>query len=126
MKAWLKIVAFLAFAGALTAAGTYAWVRYPTFFRYNLKLATGPVGSDGQKLIAAFNRELAAEHPLVRMVPVATDTLAANGKALAAGEVHLAVLRSDDVAAAQGRTLFVLRRMSPPPSSLALSGSLMR
>ena len=76
MNSWLKIVAFLAFAGALTAAGTYAWVRYPTFFRYDLKLATGPVGSDGQKLIAAFNRELAAEHPLVRMVPVATDTLA--------------------------------------------------
>ena len=30
MNSWLKIVAFLAFAGALTAAGTYAWGALPT------------------------------------------------------------------------------------------------
>jgi hypothetical protein len=31
---------------------------------------------------------LPADHPLVRMIPVATDTLAANGKALVTGEAR--------------------------------------
>jgi uncharacterized protein len=92
-------------------AGAYVLMRQPSIFtwRYELKLATGPIGSDGQKIVAAFVREIAAEHPLVRLVPVPTDSFEASAKALIDGDVDLAVLRSDDAAAAQGRTVFIVR-----------------
>ena len=64
----------------------------------------------GQKILAAFIREVAAERPIVRLVPVPTDSLSASGKALIDGQVDLAVVRSDDAAAAQGRTVL----HSPP------------
>jgi TRAP-type uncharacterized transport system substrate-binding protein len=109
----------------IALAFAFTWTAYPSLFalRYELKLATGPIGSDGQKLLAAFMREVAAERPLVRLVPVATDSLAASGKALVEGKVDLAVVRSDDEAAAQGRTLFLLRRIGisvllPPESKI--------
>jgi TRAP-type uncharacterized transport system substrate-binding protein len=73
-------------------------------------LAIGPVGSDGQKVLAAFIRDLSAEHPLVHLVPVPTDSLSQSAKSLMDGRVDLAVVRSDDEAAAHGRTIFVLRQ----------------
>jgi hypothetical protein len=43
------------------------------FARLSLRVATGPVGSDGQKLLAAFVRSIADAHPRVRLqiVPMA-------------------------------------------------------
>jgi hypothetical protein len=62
-------------------------------WRYELKIATGPIGSDGQKILAAFSqkilaafiREVSAERPIVRVVPVPTDSLSASGEALMDG-----------------------------------------
>jgi TRAP transporter TAXI family solute receptor len=112
MRPFLKIVAVVGVLFALAAAGAYIVVRYPALVsaRYTLTLATGPVASEGQKVLAAFIRDLASEHPLVRLVPVTTDSGRESGRALAEGHVDLAVVRSDDEAAANGRTIFVLRQ----------------
>ena len=112
MRPFLKIVVVVGILFAGVAGGAYTLTRYPWLIsaRYTLTLATGPVGSDGQKVLAAFIRDLSAEHPLVRLVPVQTDNLSESGKALTEGRVDLAVVRSDDEAAANGRTIFVLRQ----------------
>src|SRR5215207_10214195 len=114
MQRWFKIFAAVTAVGLFLFAGAYVFTRYPSLFtwRYELKIATGPIGSDGQKILAAFIREVAAERPIVRLVPVLTESLSANGKALRDGQVDLAVVRSDDAAAAQGRTVFILRRIA--------------
>jgi uncharacterized protein len=115
----------------LAGVGAFAWARYPWLFNphYNLKLATGPLGSDGQRVAAAFAREIATEYPLVRLDPRATESLAASGKALKDGLVDLAVVRSDDEAAASGRTTFILRKVAvavllPPNSPIEAMGEL--
>ncbi len=128
---WLKLVAAAGVLGLLAGAGFYGWTRYPSLFSltYDLRLATGPVGTDGQKVLAAFIREIAAERPRVRLIPVPTDNLSQNGKALMEGQVDLAVVRSDDEGAAQGQTIFILRRIGvaillPPKSEIEDMGSL--
>lgn len=125
MRLLLKIGTVAGVLFAVAGAGAYTLTRYPSLnlARYTLRLATGPVGSDGQKLLAALIRDLSAEHPLVRLVPVATDSLSESGKALSEGRVDLAVVRSDDAAAAEGRTIFVLRQdglavLLPPASKI--------
>ncbi|KQU20755.1 hypothetical protein ASG63_23165 [Methylobacterium sp. Leaf94] len=112
MKPSLKIAAVVGILFAGISVGAYTLTRYPVLIsaRYTLTLATGPVGSDGQKVLAAFIRDLSAEHPLIRLVPIPTDTLSESGKALMEGRADLAVVRSDDEAAANGRTIFVLRQ----------------
>jgi TRAP-type uncharacterized transport system substrate-binding protein len=128
-KPWFKVGVLVAVIALLGLAGVYFWHRPPAFLRYDLRLATGPVGSDGQKLLAAFNRELASDYPLVHIVPVQTDDLSANGRALIDGRADLAVVRSDDPAAGQGQTLFILRRIGvavilPPDSKIEHVGEL--
>ncbi|KQP90763.1 TAXI family TRAP transporter solute-binding subunit [Methylobacterium sp. Leaf117] len=125
MKPFLKIVAIVGTLFAGIGAGAYTLTRYPSLVsaRYTVTLATGPVGSDGQKVLAAFIRDLSAEHPLIRLVPIPTDNLSESGEALTEGRVDLAVVRSDDEAAANGRTIFVLRQdgvavLLPPQSKI--------
>ena len=125
MQRWFKIFAVVTAVGLVLFGGAYAFMRQPSLFtwRYELRIATGPIGSDGQKILAAFIREVAAERPIVRLVPVPTDSISASGKALIEGQVDLAVVRSDDASAAQGRTVFILRRIGiaivlPPESKI--------
>ncbi|GJD93167.1 TAXI family TRAP transporter solute-binding subunit [Methylobacterium iners] len=125
MRPFPKIVAVVSTLFVGVAAGAYTLTHYPSLIsaRYTLTLATGPVGSDGQKVLAAFIRDLSTEHPLIRLVPVPAANLSESGKALTEGRVDLAVVRSDDEAAANGRTIFVLRQdgvalLLPPDSKI--------
>ena len=106
MQRWFKIFAAVTAVGLVLFAGAYAFMRQPSLFtwRYELKIATGPIGSDGQKILAAFIREVAAERPIVRLVPVPTESLSASGKALIDGQVDLAVC---------GATTQPLRKAAP-------------
>jgi hypothetical protein len=56
---------------------------------------------------------------------IATDSLAAGGRALVDGKVTLTVVRSDDEAAAMGDAVFVLRKLASavlaPPGCGAIS-----
>ena len=65
MQRWFKIFAAVTAVGLVLFAAAYAFMRQPSLFtwRYELKIANGPIGSDGQKILAAFIREVAAERP---------------------------------------------------------------
>src|SRR5262249_15296770 len=80
------------------------------FAHLPLRVATGPVGSDGQKLLAAFVRSIADAHPRVRLQIVPIVDREARTKALTAGEVDLAVVRSDDLTSTTAQTIAILRR----------------
>ncbi|MFZ4535498.1 TAXI family TRAP transporter solute-binding subunit [Propionivibrio sp.] len=107
----------LAIAGLLIialGAGVVAWVWYPWVFspHYTIHIATGPVGSFGQKFIAAFKREVAEGHPRVRLALEEAGSLQESAEAFQSGKFDLAVVRSDHPAAASGGTVVVLRRIS--------------
>jgi len=97
---------------AIGAAGLLVWLQYPWLFSstYTLRVATGPLSDQSGKLIAAFKRELANEQPHVRVEIVEKPSLAASALAFKNNEVDLAVVRSDDPNAAEGRSVFILRK----------------
>ncbi len=109
MSRTLAIVGFLILAAGATIA---AWTGHPWMFspNYTIRIATGPIGSDGQKFIAALRRELAEQHPRVRLALTETANLQESAEALQDGKVDLAVVRSDHPAAASGGTLLIVRR----------------
>ena len=98
----------------VTVAAVVAWVWFPWVFSpsYTILIATGPPASDGQKFIAAFRRELAEEHPRVRLALEEKADLKESAEALQGGKFDLAVARSDHPAAARGGTLVILRRLA--------------
>lgn len=114
-----------AIAGCLllaAVAGAVAWFWFPWVFapQYTIRIASGPVGSDAQKFIAAFKRELAEQRPRVRLALEETAGLKESAEALQSGKVDLAVVRSDHPAAASGGTLVIVRRI---PLLIMVSGS---
>src|SRR5499426_4139132 len=81
------------------------------YFGYlTLRVATGAMADFGQKFVAAFVRTLADEHPRVRLKVVQMADTEARTKALVAGEIDLAVVRSDLFTDVQGQTIAILRR----------------
>jgi TRAP transporter TAXI family solute receptor len=117
------------FACLLALIGLGAIVAWFSFVHLTLRVATGPVGSDGQKFLAAFVRTVADEHPRVRFKVVPTPDLDASAKALADGQVDLAVVRSDMLTSTPGQTIIILRRdvvglIVPPHSPIETVGHL--
>ena len=113
----------------LALIGLGAVIAWFFFSHINLQIATGPVSSDGQKFLAAFVRTLADEHPRVRLKVVPMADMEARMKALTAGEVDLAVVRSDMLTSTVGKTIAILRRdvvglIVPAHSSVETVGNL--
>lgn len=108
-------------------AAAVAWIWAPWVFspHYTIHIASGPIGSAGQKFSAAFKREMADEHPRVRLVLDETSSLERSAEDFQSGKYDLAVVRSDHPAAASGGTIAVLRRIAlvimVPASSRARS-----
>jgi len=94
----------------LAGIGLVAAVAWLFFIHITLRVATGPMGSDGQKFFAAFVRTVADAHPRVRLKIVPTAERAASMKALVAGEADLAVVRSDLLTSTAAQTIAILRR----------------
>ena len=94
----------------LACIGFGAVVWWFFFAQITLRVATGPMGSDGQKFFAAFVRTVADAHPHVRLKLVPTADREASAKALTAGEADLAVVRSDMLTSPEAQTIAVLRR----------------
>src|SRR4029450_1655289 len=88
----------------LALIGLGAVVTWFFFSHINLQIAAAPVGRDGQKFLAAFVRTLADEHLRVRLKVVPMADMEARMKALTAGEVDLAVVRSDMLTSTAGKT----------------------
>jgi TRAP transporter TAXI family solute receptor len=103
----------------LAGIGLAAGVAWLFFVHMTLRVATGPIGSDGQKFFAAFVRTVADAHPRMRLKIVPTAEREASMKALVAGEADLAVVRSDLLTSTAAQTIAILRRdvvglVSPP------------
>jgi TRAP transporter TAXI family solute receptor len=94
----------------LAGVGLGAVVWWYSFAHLTLRVATGPMGSDGQKFFAAFVRTVADAHPRVRLKLMPTADSEANAKALVAGEADLAVVRSDMLTSTEAQTIAILRR----------------
>src|SRR5262249_44623451 len=91
--------------------GLVAAVVWFFFFTHlTLHVATGPVGSDGQKFLAAFVRSVADAHPRVRLQVVPMADREASAKALTAGEAARAVVRSDDLTRTADHNIAIRRR----------------
>src|SRR5262245_66404528 len=71
----------------LALIGLGAVVAWFFFSHINLQIAAGPVGSDGQKFLAAFLPPLAEEHPRVRLKVVSMADIQAMMLAVAGGAV---------------------------------------
>jgi TRAP-type uncharacterized transport system substrate-binding protein len=94
----------------LTLVGLGAIAAWYFFFHITLRVATGPVGSDGQKFLTAFVRQVAEAYPRVRLKVVPMADLDASAHALKTGAVDMAVVRSDVLTSAHGQTIAILRR----------------
>ena len=108
----------------LAGIGVGAVVGWFFFARITLRVATGPLGSDGQKFFAAFVRTVADAHPRVRLKLVPTAESEASAKALTAGEADLAVVRSDMRTGTAAQTIALVRRdvvgfVIPPHAPIA-------
>ena len=100
---------------AIVAIGglTYlVFLNFPWLFsaQYTVRIATGPATEAGGEFIAAFRREMTAEHPRVQLKFVHMANLEESAAALKKGEVNAALVRSDNPMAAEGRTLAVMRK----------------
>jgi len=105
-------IAGLFAVAAATAA--VAWIWFPWVFSpsYTIRIASGPLGSDGQKFLSAFRRELSEEHPRVRLILEDEASLERSATALQGGKADLAVARSDHPVVASGGTIVVLSRIA--------------
>jgi TRAP-type uncharacterized transport system substrate-binding protein len=112
--AMLKRSLIAGFILLAVATAISAWVWFPWVFSpsYTIRIATGPLGSDGQKFLASFRRELLEEHPRVRLLMEEEPSLEASAAGLQGGKFDLAVARSDHPAVANGGTIVVLNRIA--------------
>ena len=94
----------------LACIGIGAVVGWFFFAHITLRVAAGPLGSDGQKFFAAFVHTVADAHPRVRLKLVPTADQEASEKALLAGQADLAVVRSDMLTSPAAQTIAILRR----------------
>src|SRR5262245_58602041 len=103
----VRLVLIACLLGLLGLGAGVAWF----YFGYlTLRVATGAMADFGQKFVAAFVATLADEHPRVRLKVVQMADTEARTKALVAGEIDLAVVRSDLFTDVQGQTIAILRR----------------
>jgi TRAP transporter TAXI family solute receptor len=105
--------AFAVFLAVGAIAATITWFWFPWLFSptYTIRVATGPVGNTGQRFVAALKRELAEEHPRVRLVMEESESLKQSAEEFQSGKFDLAAVRSDHPAAASGGTIVILRRI---------------
>ena len=103
-------VRLVVIACVLALLGLGAIVAWFFFAHLTLRVATGPVGSPGQKFLAAFVRTLAEASPRVHLKVMPMADLEASMQALTAGEVDLAVVRSDMLTSHAAQTIAILRR----------------
>ncbi len=86
-----------------------------------LHIATGPAGSQAERIISTFISTTEAEHPRIHIGAVAVADLAASSKALENGDVDIALVRSDVSPPTNGQSLVILRRdvlaLVLPPAS---------
>jgi TRAP transporter TAXI family solute receptor len=103
------VAAVVVFAGAAFAWKAQAWNLLSTV--QTLRVATVPDNGDGAQFLTALMEEISAQPAHLQLSLIETANVWASAQALHEQKVDAAVVRSDDPAAAEGRTLFVLRSL---------------
>jgi TRAP transporter TAXI family solute receptor len=111
-----RLVPALIISALVVVAGVvsfFAWNSHPWIFSTSqtLHVATIPVNDVGKKFFSALKREIASQHARVQVSLIETPSVWASAQALREQKVDAAVVRSDDPAAADGRTVFILRNI---------------
>lgn len=114
---------FALWTGALLVIAAVAAAIHYGSPHATLRVTTGPLGTDAQRLIGALITEVAKDHPRIRLQPVQVGDLAASSKAIETGDADLAVIRSDVSPPTNGQTIAILRRdvvafVLPPKSAI--------
>ncbi|MGO4666967.1 TAXI family TRAP transporter solute-binding subunit [Bosea sp. 2YAB26] len=109
---------------AAIAATIHFWSPHAT-----VRVTTGALGTDAQRLVGALITETTRDHPRIRLQPLPVKDLAASSKAIEADEADLAVIRSDVSPPTNGQTIAILRRdvvafVLPPKSPVDSIGKL--
>jgi TRAP-type uncharacterized transport system substrate-binding protein len=110
LAAAVVVPAVVVFAGVESLSAWKADASEFFSIRQTLRVATAP-SDDGSKLLSALDQEIASQHARVQLSFVETASVWASAQALHEQKVDAAVVRSDDAAAADGRTIFVLRSL---------------
>ena len=117
MRPMLRIV-ILCLLLAAAGAGVVALLRHASL---PLRVAVLPAVREDQRALQTLGRDAAAANRWITLKPVPVPTLDAAAKAIAAGDVDVAVLRSDGTIPPQVQTLAILRRdrvfLIVPPKS---------
>jgi uncharacterized protein len=104
------VPAVVVFAGVELSSAWKAEASEFFSIRQTLHVASAP-SDGGSRLLTALNAEIASEHARVQLSLVETPSVWASAQALHERKVDAAVVRSDDTAAADGRTIFVLKNL---------------
>jgi TRAP transporter TAXI family solute receptor len=110
LVAAMIVLAVVVFAGVESLSAWKADASEFFSFRQTVRVATAQ-SADGSKLLAALHQEIASQHARVQLSFVETPSVWASAQALHEQKVDAAVVRSDDAAAADGRTIFVLKSL---------------
>ena len=109
------VMAMVVVAGALSASSGAASLLYRKAYaavfsiRPTLRVAVPPLNDEGQRLLTALQQEIVSDRIHLKLAVVETASLLAGAQALREQNAELAVVRSDDPAAAGGRAIFVLK-----------------
>lgn len=103
----MRRILFIALACGLALAAAGVIANYFFFRPTGLRVAVAR-DTDDHKLVAAVARVLSSAHEGVRVRVVPLNSAAASAAALQAGEVDLAVVRSDIAMPPNGQTLVIL------------------
>jgi TRAP-type uncharacterized transport system substrate-binding protein len=104
------VLAAVVFAGVASFSACRADASKFFSISHTLRVATA-VSDDGSKFLTALDQEIVSEHARVQLSFVETPSVWASAQALQEQKVDAAVVRSDDAAAADGRTIFVLGKL---------------
>jgi TRAP-type uncharacterized transport system substrate-binding protein len=112
----IAAIALLSIAAAFAAL--YWWSPHAT-----LRITTGPLGGTADRFISALKATSKTLHPLVRLDPIQVGSLKDSSTQLEAGNVDLAIVRTDVAPPSNGQTIAILRRdavgiLVPPHSKV--------
>jgi TRAP transporter TAXI family solute receptor len=109
----ISALAVVAGAGSFFAWHSPTWSSHSWVLSNSetVRVATVPVNDVGRKFFSALKREIASERARVQLSLMETPSIWASAQALKEQKVDAAVVRSDDPASADGRTIFVLRNV---------------
>ena len=105
----LLLVAAVAGGAMVLAFQNYSWVFSA---KDTVRIAAGPLTKSDEKFASSFLRELAKESPRIQVRFIHAPDFDASAEALKNGQADVALVRSDNPMAAEGRTLAIMRTIA--------------